>query len=96
MISLEAIFNFFEEQKSLIFRGEASVNASDVQAFSFNPENQQIDAKVCATMKAKIYAVLVSLYFVKIIGTFPLDEHQSQLSTKCGKLFYFLSINVAI
>lgn len=60
MISLAIILNFFEDQKSLIIRGEASVNAADIQAFSYDPENQQISAQVCATMKAKVYTVLVS------------------------------------
>lgn len=60
MISLAILLNFFEEQKSLIIRSEATVNASDIQEFSFDPENQEIRARVCATMKDKVYTVLVS------------------------------------
>lgn len=60
MISLEAILNFFGEQKSLIIRGRAKVDAFDVKAFSFDPENQQIETQVYATMRYKIFTVVVS------------------------------------
>lgn len=70
IISLEAILKFFEDQKSLVIEGGAKVDASDIQAFSFDPENQLIVAQVYTTMKDKIYTVMVSWYFVKIICTF--------------------------
>lgn len=61
MVSLVEIFNYFEEQKTLIEKGERAVNASDIQQFSFDPSSGEIYAKVHASMKNKLYLVKVSI-----------------------------------
>jgi hypothetical protein len=51
MIPSYEIFCFFEDQKTLIDRGEKAIAASDIQAFDYNPTNKEINAKVHASMR---------------------------------------------
>ena len=64
--------SFFEEQKTLIDKGEKALSASDIQQFSYNSSSGQVHAKIHASVKNHLYTVKVN-GFLKFMLTVLMD-----------------------